>query len=406
MGRWMTVTACAAAFAVTAIAAPVAGAQVTTAMDGAPLNAEVRLQSTFGLPPEAYSFGCVPSLPACTNAGNIDLATTAEVPVAKRTGVTQGVAPLSYTLANGEVSRTFSCQGNEGGTFNSRFVLEGTQAGELEVSKVAAVPGANSLVVALNHGGDSGGEFPQEVAERTDGGCGSPQQTITQQMGQWYYHFYLAHRDEQQEVGNDLELQGLTFENGVFAKTYERFVTVGSGSNTYPAYEATRIEVEPDFCEGAQNRIVSATGNGQSLGLDGSSFYPGQVISGPPKTKIRLGDGSAIEMEQGGLYRMEECETNATKVFLGETVKSLIAKIKKAAAGSDAKFEVQTERAVVGVRGTVFDVSYNEPKELTRVSVDEGSVSLKGINGAKGKVIVEAGEVGIQKGTKAPKVKG
>ena len=397
--RLSLATIVAASITVGLTAAPLGA--TAAEMDGAPRKAEVRMTSTLGLPAPAY-LPCG-SLPACVNAGNIDLTTTAAVPVEQKTGFTQGVGPLPLSSATGAVTRSYSC-GAEGGTFESQVEPASTIAGELEVAKVAGVPGTNTLGVVVNTAGDTGNEFPQEIVDRSDGGCGAPLQELTQTMGLWYYHFYLAHRDEQQDVTNDLQLDGLAYEDGVFAKTYERFVTIPSGSNTYQAFENTRIEVEPEYCAEKSHQITSATANGQSLGLDGMRFYPGQVLNAPAKAKIRLGDGSIIETENGGSFAIQDCESNKTKVFLGETIGSFWAHIKQAAAGSQRKFDVVTERAVAGVRGTILDVSYNEKKQLTRVEVEEGEVSLKGINGAKGKVMIEAGEVGVQKGKKAPKI--
>jgi hypothetical protein len=403
-GRKLAGTLIAAAMAFGLAAAPSALAQVP--MTGSPLKAEVRFSSLLGLPPEAYSLVCVPSMENCTTSGNIDLATASNVQVLRSgaVGPTRGAAPLGYTSATGEVQRTFTCSGIEPGTFISRYVQESTQPGSLEISDVNATPGANTLDVALNHGGVSGNELPLEDVFTSAGGCGSPIDERDIQMGQWYAHFYQAHRGEQQDIGNDLVLDGLAYENGAFAKTYERFVQVGDGSNRYLVFENTRVEVVPEFCRGKRNQVVSATAGGESLGLDGSSFYDGQVISAPPKSKIRLGDGSIIEMEKGGKYEMGRCQEDLTEVYLGDTIKSFLVNIKKAAAGSDEKFNVTTARAATGARGTVFDVSYDAEKQLTRVEVDESSVSLKGINGAKGKVIVKAGQVGVQKGKKAPRI--
>ena len=325
-------------------------------MTGAPLKAEVRCSSLLGLPPEAYSPVCLPSMENCTTSGNIDLATAATVEANRRgaVGPTRGVAPLGYTSATGEVQRTFTCSGIEPGTF---------------ISRIGATPGANTLDVALYHGGESGDEFPLENVFTSAGGWQSPVDQRDIQMGQWYAYFYRAHR-----IGNDLELEGLAFENGAFARTYDRFVQVGDGVYRYLVFESTRVEVEPEFCRGRQNRIVSATADGQPLGLAGSSFHDGQVITAPAKSKIRLGDESFIEMEKGATYQVLGCQEDFTEVHFGESVKRFIAKVKQAAAGSEEKFNITTERACVCVRGTEFQVDYD--KELTRVEVTDGTVLL------------------------------
>lgn len=398
------ILAAAALLAGAAALPAAAGAAPAPEMSGAPKQAEVRFEALLGIPPGGYSLFCT-GFPSCSTRGNIDLATKANVDVAydPRQGATRGVAPLPFSSAEGDVGMSFTCEGAPD-PWVSEIGVVGTKAGELEISEVESVPGTNTMKVALNHGGDSGSEFPQETVARSDGGCDSPVQDLTQKMGTWYYHFYVAHRSDQQQTGNDLEIGGLSWKDGVYTRTFDRFVTVGSGAYSYPTYERTRIEVEPEYCAGKQNRITSATAQGGSLGLDGLRFYPGQVVNVPPNAKFRLGDGSVMQLENGGSFRVDDCETNETKVFLGESVDSLLVHVKKALAGSSKKFDVVTERAVVGVRGTIFEVSYDKAKELTKVAVEESSVSLKGRNGAKGEVIIEAGQIGVQKGTKSPRI--
>jgi hypothetical protein len=221
-------------------------------------------------------------------------------------------------------------------------------------------------------------------------------------MSTWYYNFYAAHREAQQPTSNDLELQGLFYNNGAYTKDYDRFVNLSNGGTTYPLYEHTRLVVEPEFCKGAQNRIDSATGEGRSLGLDGASFYAGQIVSGPPKTKIRLGDESVIELEKGGQFEISECAGNQTEVELTGSIGRFWTHVKKALGGGSKKFEVRTKRMVAGVRGTEFAISYDAKKERTKLWVMEHTVSFAGRNGVKGKLMVHAGQVAVQQGTGAP----
>jgi hypothetical protein len=390
------------AVALFAVALPATASALAPA--GAPENAQVRMKALMGVPPEGYSLTCT-GLAACTTGGNIDLQTEAEVDAVydKRSGTTRGVAPLPFSSTQGTVNRSFTCEGEED-PFVSEIAVDDTEPGELEVAAIKNQAGTNKLSVAINHGGADGNTFPKEIVQRSDGGCGTPVQDLNQTMGTWYYHFYLAHRTDQQQVGNDLELTDLVWKNGVFTRTFDRFVTVGFGSNTYPVYERTTIEVEPEYCQGREHRITSAVANGQSLGLDGMQFYPGQIITLPPKAKIRLGDGSVMELDKGGSFRIDKCETSKTRIFLEQDVGRLWIHVKKAIAGSDRKFDVVTERAVAGVRGTIFEVRYDKDKELTKVAVEESSVYLKGRNGAKGKVVIKAGQTGVQKGKTAPKL--
>lgn len=373
--------------------------------EGAPTKADVSFQSHYGLPAAAYSLVCQPGMSGCSTQGRVELATASEVTAeySKRAGRTKGVGPLDYTQANGTVSMTFGCEGTPE-PWLSQVSVDDTETGELAINDIEAGPG-NSLSVILNHGGSDGDEFPLETVERSDGGCDAPVQDLTQEMGQWYFHFYFAHKDANQATNGDISLAGLTYDSakGLYSRGFERFVS-RPGTAGYQYFENTRIEVEPEWCAGDQNKIVSAVANGEAIGL-GERFFQGQVITAPPGTRIVLGDESVIELEDGGKFSIDECDTSFTGVALTGTVRKFWAHVKKIAAGSDKKFEVQTERAVAGVRGTIFSVGYDKRKQLTTLDTEEGSVWFKSQGGAKkGKVIVDAGESAIQKGKGKPKM--
>jgi hypothetical protein len=77
--------------------------------------------------------------------------------------------------------------------------------------------------------------------------------------------------------------------------------------------------------------------------------------------KLTLTDESVLMLSEGSRLIIDEA------TFEGQDRKGFVArlgfgkawaKVKKALAGSDSKFEVQTDRAVAGVRGTVFRVDY------------------------------------------------
>lgn len=393
------------AAAVGAALLAIPSAAMAAGLDGAPREATVRFASLMGVPPDGYALVCPPGVAGCATSGTLDLATKAEVPVryARNLGATYGLAPLPYSQASGSASMGFACEGKPD-PYRSLLAVTGTTAGELEIASVKAVPGTNLLAVALNHGGDTGEELPQETYRRSDGGCGAPVNDTSPTMSTWYYNFYLAHRDGQQATTNDLELKGLAYNNGAFTKDYDRVVNLSNGGTTYPVYEHTTIEVEPEFCDGRQNRISSATGDGRSLGLDGSSFYPGQLVSGPRKTRIRLADASVIELENGGSFGIEKCEEDATNIGITGSIGRFWTHVKKAVGGGSKKFEVTTPRAVAGVRGTVFAISYDKRKELTKLWVREGVVSFKGRNGARGMVLVRAGQAAVQQGRRSPRM--
>lgn len=369
---------------------------------GAPRSADVHFQALVGIPPQSYGMVCT-TQPDCHETGNIDLATEADVGVAldPRTGTVHGAASLSYTKAEGSVGMNWACEGEPG-----RWVSEqhptGTTSGELEVVDLQSDPRTNSLSVVIDPAGRSGTDFPLEDVRRTDGGCGSDDQVIKQQQGLWYYNFHLAHQAEWQDGGN-ARITGLTWKDGVYSRTFERFVTVGFPPFTHLVYESTTIQVVPEYCAGDQNQIRTAAADGTSLGLDGMHFFPGQRITVPSETRIDLADGSTIKLEKGGSFTVDSCETNETVLRVNGTVKSLWVHFKKIVAGSNRKFDVKTERAVAGVRGTIFKLSYDKATKLTKVLVTEHQVSLKRLGARRG-VMIQEGQVGVQKGSKAPRI--
>jgi hypothetical protein len=97
--------------------------------------------------------------------------------------------------------------------------------------------------------------------------------------------------------------------------------------------------------------------------------------------KLTLNDTSVVMLAQGSDLEISEAD------FAGQERRSFVAKlglgalwakVSKAAAGSNAKFEVQTERAVAGVRGTIFQVEVDDSGGIhdTRVGVVEGRVAV------------------------------
>jgi hypothetical protein len=91
------------------------------------------------------------------------------------------------------------------------------------------------------------------------------------------------------------------------------------------------------------------------------------------QSQVMLAQGSDLEISEAD-FAGQERRSFVAKLGLG----ALWAKVTKAAAGSEAKFEVQMDRAVAGVRGTVFQVEVvstaGDPE--TYVGVIEGKVAV------------------------------
>lgn len=65
---------------------------------------------------------------------------------------------------------------------------------------------------------------------------------------------------------------------------------------------------------------------------------------------------------------------------------------------------VTTERAVAGVRGTVFSVEYDPESEKTTLYVQEGIVEFASLANREQKILVKAKQTAVQQGTGAPRI--
>jgi hypothetical protein len=397
------------AFVALALATPAVAVAQEPAPTGAPLKATVELESAqLQVPPEAYGLACF-TFPDCSLSGVSELATEGEAPVSFQSGAgaTIGEGPLEYTETDGTVGRTIGCSIPPGDPVRSEIELLDGVAGELGIADVRNTPGANTIAVTLDPAGLGGESLPRELVERTEGGCGVTPEDHTLDMTVWWANFTAAHQDELDFENGGFVMDGLAWNNDdeAFVKTYQRPVNAGGfGVTPYTYQERTRVEVKPEYCPGPLGRIQSATANGQSLGINGMRFYPGQVVSAPPGSRLNFADGSVVELDKGGSWKVDYCAEKDTVFELPTSIKKIWIEVKKSLSGSDRKFEVRTDRAAAGVRGTKYQISYNDRKQLTRVAVKEGKVNLKGINGAKGRIMIRPGQVGIQKGKSKPKL--
>ncbi len=105
------------------------------------------------------------------------------------------------------------------------------------------------------------------------------------------------------------------------------------------------------------------------------------------RLKITLNDKSVLMLDEKSRLQLDAADFAAQTgeregFFTTLGVGKMWSKVAKAVAGSDAKFEVRTERAVAGVRGTEFwvdaipTVKGGKPSQRTRVQVSEGVVAV------------------------------
>ena len=133
--------------------------------------------------------------------------------------------------------------------------------------------------------------------------------------------------------------------------------------------------------EGAAYRTPKGAAAPVALKL-GAAVEVGDTLEVAPggTLAVTLTDKSVIALDEGSRLQLDEArfgEQGSTifsaKLLLG----SLWAKVTKLTAGSQAKFEVTTERGVAGVRGTVFTVDLGAGQDANlEVGVEEGEVEV------------------------------
>jgi hypothetical protein len=130
--------------------------------------------------------------------------------------------------------------------------------------------------------------------------------------------------------------------------------------------------------EGEATRTAQG-GTAQAL-AEGSPIEVGDTLEVKPggNLALRLTDESTLVLAGGSRLQIDEArfsglnrDSFSARLLLG----TVWAKVKKAVAGSPARFDIVTERAVAGVRGTTFQVELTG--EETRVDVEEGLVEVK-----------------------------
>lgn len=148
----------------------------------------------------------------------------------------------------------------------------------------------------------------------------------------------------------------------------------------------------PAFAEGVGKVTEQSGANATRKGSDGKeatlksgdAIQVGDTISTGKGTriKIQLNDESVIALDERSSLHIDEASFAGQTSFSATlSVGRFWTKVKKFVAGGDAKFEVKTDRAVAGVRGTIFridavTVAKSTKKAPTTVWVREGKVAV------------------------------
>lgn len=144
--------------------------------------------------------------------------------------------------------------------------------------------------------------------------------------------------------------------------------------------------------EGTASRVSPA---GRAPLVQGSAVELGDLIEVAEGSRlaVTLTDTSVLVLDEGTSLRIDEAEFQGLerRAFSAHLLLGRIwSKVKKALKGQPTKYEITSDRAIAGVRGTVFEVALS-PDEA-RVQVEEGEVAVSR-PGAPGAVeSVRAGE--------------
>ncbi len=136
-----------------------------------------------------------------------------------------------------------------------------------------------------------------------------------------------------------------------------------AGTVTFVAGEATR----------------AGDGKPQNLAV-GSIVYPGDVLETARRTRleVRLADGSVLRLGPASRATVETARFGKTPEQRNVSAKLAVGKIWANVAkvvGGEARFQVQTENAVAGVRGTTFRVDAATDRSVV-VKVYSGTVAV------------------------------
>jgi hypothetical protein len=176
---------------------------------------------------------------------------------------------------------------------------------------------------------------------------------------------------------------------------------------------------QPTPCSGKSNQIVSVRdGNGRTLdddarkaiGLGGSRFMTGQDVVLPkdyPKgIEIEFYDYSLMRIASGSKLKINKCsDLDPVSDPLKIRISLMLGEIWSKITPNSADWNIQTDRAVCGNRGTTFSVKYDPVTKTTTVVVEEGSVWLKNLFGKPKTIIINEGETGTQTQNNAPTLK-
>ena len=130
----------------------------------------------------------------------------------------------------------------------------------------------------------------------------------------------------------------------------------------------------------------------------------GDTISTEAKSyiKILFNDDTIITVSEKSRFSIDQYLYDALHKQTQSLYRLFVGKLRVIV--SRATLKVTTDTAIAGVRGTVFEISYDSATNTTTLNVFEGSIELKNIKpSVKGAQIVTAGQGSSVTGNEPPK---
>jgi len=154
--------------------------------------------------------------------------------------------------------------------------------------------------------------------------------------------------------------------------------------------EVGKVEV----LDGAATRTPQ--GGSEAALAAGAAIEVGDTLTVRSGTlAVRLSDESVLALDEGSSLRIDEADfgdLDARKFSARLLLGALWAKVAPLVVGSGAKFEISTDRAIAGVRGTEFSVEITpETAEGIVIGVEEGEVAVDEVEEAAPAAAAEAG---------------
>ena len=189
---------------------------------------------------------------------------------------------------------------------------------------------------------------------------------------------------------------GVSFANSpVFSDPHDSLLFDGEENLQISSDEDCALQVEATGSVEAMVRVkVKAMGCGDGpdsiWGWERKQVKTGDFIKAGEETvtgpdgflKILLSDGSEIRVDKNSRFTPDGNICDLLKDNISKMIGRVWTKIKKLAGGE--KYEISTERAVDGVRGTEFSVESNEKMDVLKVY--EGTVEVKPVKEVMDKI--------------------